>query len=136
LIYRVWTKGEYEGWVCQECETLVIALGALKEALLSGKNPILTTDVPYNFRVDIVKIGEPEHDDEYRSTKPDGWRMNKEGTIEGGGFRQVKEDFKAGIKKEDKVEVTKGKTKLDKGSGGESDGEIHAGNEAVTDGLD
>ena len=58
--YQVWTHDEYEGWKKVDCGDLPAAQREILKALTSGKEPLLTVEVPYDFNVKIKedKIGE------------------------------------------------------------------------------
>jgi len=58
--YQVWTHEEFEGWQKVDCGDLSAAQREILKALTSGKEPLLTVEVPYDFNVKIKedKIGE------------------------------------------------------------------------------
>lgn len=62
--YQVWTKDEYEGWKKVDCDGLETAQEELMKALLTGKDPLLTVTVPFDFNIKIKedKIGEATKD--------------------------------------------------------------------------
>jgi len=58
--YLVWTHDEYEGWKKWECDDLKAAQAAIMEGTMAGKCPLLTVEVPYDFKITVKedKIGE------------------------------------------------------------------------------
>ena len=60
-MYQVWTKGdEYSGWAKIDCAELKAALASVLLAIKSGKEPLLTQEVKYEFEISVKedKIGE------------------------------------------------------------------------------
>lgn len=70
--YQVWTQDEYEGWKKVDCGDLQAAQRELQKALLSGKDPLLTVEVPYDFNIRIKedKLGEATKTKAKRSESP------------------------------------------------------------------
>ena len=104
-MYQVWTKDEFEGWKMVSCEDLPAAQAELMKALLSGKDPLLTVAVPYDFNVKIKEVPTEEK-------------------------ISAQEKYKKGIegsRKEETSEVPKGKAKPGKGPGAEGKGEVRPG---------
>jgi len=88
--YQVWTHEEFEGWSKVDCGDLSAAQREILKALTSGKEPLLTVEVPYDFNVKIKedKIGEATKG----KTKPDkGPRVEGEGEVRPGGTSPVSE---------------------------------------------
>jgi len=51
--YQVWTETEFEGWSKVDCGDLTAARREILKALTSGKEPLLTVTLPYDFNVKI-----------------------------------------------------------------------------------
>ncbi len=88
--YQVWTKDEFEGWKKVDCVDLPAAQREILKALTSGKEPLLTVEVPYDFNVKIKedKIGAATKS----KAKPDtGARAESKGEVRSGDTPTVPE---------------------------------------------
>lgn len=94
--YQVWTKDEFEGWKREDCADIQEVQKAIFKALTSGKDPLVTVEVPFDVNIKI-----------------------KEDKIDEVTPRKTKDDKGPGVK--GKGPVRPGDTgpvqKLDKGSG-------------------
>lgn len=59
-MYIVWTKGDYgENWLRQDCQNEETVKNAVLTAAQKGEVAIVTTEVPYQIRVDLNMKPEP-----------------------------------------------------------------------------
>lgn len=58
--FQVWTHDEYEGWKREDCADIQEVQKAILKALTSGKDPLVTVEVPFDVDIKIKedKIGE------------------------------------------------------------------------------
>ena len=112
--YQVWIKDEYgEAWAKVDCGDLPAAKRELDKAVRSGRQPMLTQELPYELS---IKVGEP----------------GAEAPI----HKVEKEKTQKTEKEATRSETLKSEAEPDKSPGPESEGEVRPGDLETVPELD